>query len=199
MSKINTLIVDADPIWRDSIKSLLAKEQDIHVISSEATVQEALQYISEVDIVVLDINLEEYQLDGIEIVRDITTIKPVPIIIVTTILDQHIILTAFQAGAMHYIDKLNYNVLPATIREVTHTRSPFQLLLEDYHKLRRGMTLHSLTPAENEIIDLIIKGYTLSNISMTLFKAKSTVKNQLSGIYKKMNVQNRNQLINKFK
>ena len=164
MNRINTLIVDADPIWRDSIKSLLAKEHDIHVISSVATVREALQYISKVHIIVLDINLEEYQLDFVEIVRDITNIKPVPIIIVTTILDQNTILTAFQAGAMHYIDKLNYDVLPTTIREVIHTRSPFQLLLEDYHKLRRVMTLHSLTPAEKEIIDLIAKGYTLSNI-----------------------------------
>lgn len=195
MIKINTLIVDADSIWRYSIEALFAKEHDIHVISSVATVQEALHYISEVDIVILDINIEAYKLEGLKILRDITIIKPVPIIIFTTISDQNIILTAFQAGAMHYIDKLNYDVLPTAIREVTHTLSPFQLLLKDYHKLRNVMALHSLTPAEKEITDLIIKGYTLSNISLALYKAESTVKNQVGSIYKKMNVRTRKQLI----
>lgn len=198
MSKVNTLIVDADPIWRDNIEDLLATEQHIYVTNSVATVQEALHYILEVDLVVLDFNLEEYQLDVVEIVRDITNIKPVPIIIVTTIIEQNIILTAFQAGAMHYIDKLKYDVLPATIRDVFSTRSPFQLLLEDYHKLHKTIVLHSLTPAEKEIIDLIIKGYTLSKISLTLYKAESTVKNQVGSIYKKMNVRTRKQLMNVF-
>lgn len=196
MRKLNTLIVDSDPKWQDSIEHLLAKEHDIHVISSAATGEDVLQYISKADIIILDINLSDNPLAGIEIVRDIINTKSVPIIILTTISDQNIILKAFQAGAKHYIDKVQYTILPTAIREVIHTNSPLQILLEDYNKLRRNTTLHTLTPAEREITNLIIKGYTLSNISLTLYKAESTVKNQVGNIYRKMNVNNRKQLLN---
>lgn len=66
-----------------------------------------------------------------------------------------------------------------------HTRSPLQIWLEYYIKIRRDMIIHALTPAEKEIIDLIMKGYTLSNISSTLYKAESTVKYQVGSIYKR--------------
>lgn len=56
----------------------------------------------------------------------------------------------------------------------------------------------NLTPKENAVIELIVKGYSNLEIAKRLFLSESTVKKHVSNIFRKLDVKKRAQLINKY-
>lgn len=63
----------------------------------------------------------------------------------------------------------------------------------------RHKSLKKLTTQEQKITDLILKGKTNKEIASSLFISLSTVKTHLTSIYTKLNVLNRQQVIDKYK
>ncbi len=53
-----------------------------------------------------------------------------------------------------------------------------------------------LTPAETRVVDLVCKGFKNKEVAEKLFVSESTVKSHLNNIYKKLNINNRMQLMN---
>jgi DNA-binding CsgD family transcriptional regulator len=56
---------------------------------------------------------------------------------------------------------------------------------------------HHITDREKEIIELLLKGYSNQQIGKALFISTRTVKNHIYSIYRKTNIQNRMQLVNR--
>ncbi|NLY10203.1 MAG: response regulator transcription factor [Firmicutes bacterium] len=56
------------------------------------------------------------------------------------------------------------------------------------------MSAQNLTPREREVLKLIAKGMTNSEIAETLFISKHTVKNHVSNIYRKLGADDRTQI-----
>jgi two-component system LytT family response regulator len=101
--KINTLIVDDEPLARERIRTLLESENDIRIAAECGNGNDALRRIQEeqIDLMFLDIQMPE--LDGIRLMERIPQEK-VPFVIFTTAFDSFAV-KAFELNAIDYLLK----------------------------------------------------------------------------------------------
>jgi two-component system response regulator DevR len=185
---IRVLIVEDDPFWQEQLCHDLSDEPDITVLASVAGKDEALNFISEhqVDIVLMDINLTENRLDGIEATRMIarSMSERTKVIMLTSIHHSEVIIDSFRKGAINYITKSNYSDLVTAIREAYQGKSSIHPNVAD--AVRADLKLSVLTPMEREVYRMKEQGFNKSQIAETLFKSVNTIKSQLKSIRDKM-------------
>ncbi|MFC5405347.1 response regulator transcription factor [Cohnella soli] len=190
MNHIKVFLVEDDPDWVKAITAFVNKEEDLLVVGSAASAEEAIRLAHTLafDVVLMDIQLTENGLDGIYAAVEILEIRPAKIIMLTSLTDEHVITQAFTAGAIHYLDKTRFMELPHTIRSAYHHSAAMDALLKELSRLKRQEQLKQLTDAEREVFELIEQGYTQAQIERELYKAESTLKNQVNKILKKFGV-----------
>ncbi len=119
---IRVLIVDDEPqILRALRINLTARQYDV-VVAADGT--EALRQAGEArpDLVVLDLGLPD--LDGVEVIRQLRTWTPVPIVVLSGRVDSTDKVEALDAGADDYVTKpFSIDELLARIRAVTRRRA----------------------------------------------------------------------------
>jgi two-component system LytT family response regulator len=103
MEKIRTLIVDDEPLARDSMRILLERDSEIELVAECANGREALQAIRgrAPDLLFLDVQMPE--MDGFEVLAHVET-ERLPVVIFVTAYDQHA-LRAFEVHALDYLLK----------------------------------------------------------------------------------------------
>ncbi|UFJ39316.1 response regulator transcription factor [Brevibacillus humidisoli] len=194
MAKIRILIVEDDAIWRKGLVDYLSKEPDLTIAGTAETREEAVQLFQQqvVDIVLLDINLTENNLDGIDLAHQLVDLQAdCKIIMLTSLTREEIIVESFSAGVVNYISKLDYKEIPAAVRAAYHQQSAIHptaaaALRHEFLRLKQEENQKLLSPAEKEILQLIHDGYTQSEIEKRLHIAKRTIKNHINRILKKM-------------
>ena len=106
MAAIRVLVVDDDPLFRETISALLEREQRIHVAGFAANGEEAVQraLLLRPDVVTMDIDMPI--MDGVEATRRIAELRPdVRVLLVSASLYAERAETARAAGASGYITK----------------------------------------------------------------------------------------------
>ncbi len=192
MDKIKVAMVDDDPDWIKQIIIFINNQEDMLVIWSATTKDEAIQFAgnSNVDIILMDINLngtsENY--DGITAAQEILEIQPVKIIMMTSISDEAIIKKSIIAGAVNYILKEDFRQIPNAIRSAHHQKSPLEVIFKDYSKLKESEQLNKLTPSERQIFTLLQEGYSKDKICSDLCISEGTIKKHISNIIRKFDV-----------
>lgn len=185
---IKVMIVEDDEFWRQQLSSDLNKEEDITVVKVAATKQEALEVFltTEIDVILMDINLTENQLDGLEAARDISLHKGLKtkIIMLTSLTDKEVILKSFQHGAINYITKSNFQDIVTAIREAYADKPSIHS--DAASVMRHEIQLMLLTPSEREIYELREKGYNKTQMAEMLYKSVNTIKTQLRSIRNKL-------------
>jgi len=103
MEKIRTIIVDDEPLARDSMRVLLERDSEIELVAECANGHGALQAIQELapDLLFLDVQMPE--MDGFEMLARVET-ERLPVVIFVTAYDQHA-LRAFEVHALDYLLK----------------------------------------------------------------------------------------------
>lgn len=103
MEKIRTIIVDDEPLARDSMRVLLERDSEIELVGKCANGHEALQAIQELtpDLLFLDVQMPG--MDGFEVLAQVETAR-LPVVIFVTAYDQHA-LRAFEVHALDYLLK----------------------------------------------------------------------------------------------
>ncbi|MEI2393548.1 response regulator, partial [Priestia megaterium] len=105
---IKVILVEDDPFWQKNISMYIEKEADdievIKIVDSKEKVLEILENESQIDIVLMDINLTAANLDGIEII-EILSKQKIKAIALTSISEQDVIVDSFESGAVNYINK----------------------------------------------------------------------------------------------
>ncbi|WP_239618365.1 response regulator transcription factor [Cohnella mopanensis] len=187
MSHIKVFLVEDDTDWIKAITAFLNKEEDMLVVGSATSAEEAIRlaYTVSFDVVLMDIQLTDKGLDGIYAAVEMLEIRPTKIIMLTSLTDEHVMTQAFTAGAIHYLDKTRFKELPHMIRSAHHHSAAMEALLKELSRLKREEQLKQLTEAEREVFELIEEGYTQAQIERKLYKAESTLKNQVNKILKK--------------
>ncbi|MCS1351943.1 response regulator transcription factor [Mechercharimyces sp. CAU 1602] len=190
MEGIKLLLVEDDHDWIDGLTIYLSREVDLNVVKAVTTKEDAIAAVraDSYDVVVMDIVLGDDEGAGIEGVMAIQAIRPTHVVMLTSLAEDKAIMDSFAAGALNYVEKADYVQLPHVIRAVFRNARPLNILQEELARLRREEALHSLTPAEREIFTLLELGYTQTQIMKKLYKAESTVKNQVNRILKKLRV-----------
>ncbi|MBO8165175.1 MAG: response regulator transcription factor [Brevibacillus sp.] len=194
MDKIRILVVEDDDAWRRGLVDYLSQEADLIVAGEAATGEEAIGLYRqlEVDVVLLDINLTENNLDGIEVAYELTRFNPdCTIIMLTSLTQQDVIIDSFSAGVVNYISKVDFKAIPGAIRAAHQRQSAIhptaaEALRSEFVRMKQEENQRLLSPAEKEILQLIYQGHTQSQIEKTLHITKRTIKNHINRILKKM-------------
>jgi two-component system, NarL family, response regulator DevR len=198
---VRVFLLDDHEIVRRGIADLLEAESDVSVVGEAATVAEALCRIpvARPDVAVLDARLPDGS--GVDVCRDIRSAYPeIHCLILTSYDDDDAIFAAVMAGASGYLLKqIRGSSLVDAVREVAAGKSLLdpsvtgRLLKRLREGAPRDERLAALTDREREVLSLIADGLTNRQIGERLSLAEKTVKNYVSGLLAKLDMQRRTQ------
>jgi len=200
---ITLLLVDDQRLMRDGLRTLLDLEDDLHVVAEAENGQQALESYERQhpDVVLMDIRMP--LLDGVEATRRLLAAHPTAkIIILTTFDDDEYVFDALRAGALGYLLKdVSSAELAGAIRTVAAggaliEPSVARKVLAEFSRLPAHppqKPLETLSARERQILRLISQGLSNRQIAARLYLAEGTVKNYVSSILSKLDVEDRTQ------
>jgi DNA-binding NarL/FixJ family response regulator len=212
MDTIRVLIADDQSLFLESLSTFLHNyAEDIQVVGLAKNGEEALEKAAELepDIVLMDVHMPV--MDGVEATRRLIEARPgVKILILSTYDEDEYVRKALKLGAAGYLLKdISPTELIASIRALKS--GAVQISPQIVSKLMQSIVadeptpvsalaerlewFESLTRREREIFALIATGYDNSQIAASLHIAEHTVRNHVSMIYSKLEVQDRFQII----
>lgn len=203
MKQIKLIIADDHELFRNGLKELLKKYEDVEVLKSVADGKEffeVLNHIEHVDIVLLDIGMPH--MDGFEVLNKIkstnASIKP---IVISMHDDGNYIAKCAKNGAFGYLLKnTDQDELIKVIRIVSQGKKYFSPSIAE--KMINFMSVQNvsekiLSNKENEVLTLISEGLTTKEIANKLFVSSRTIETHRANILKKLEVKNTAELIKK--
>ena len=202
-SRIRVLVVEDHTLFRKGIVSLLANEHDFDVVGEAANGREAIERARELrpDVIPMDISMPE--MDGLEATRQIKTEIPSARIVILTISDDdRNLFEAIKSGAQGYVLKkieprgLFGNLRGVVRGEASISRTMATKILKEFARQTRPVAQlpspnTSLTPREEEVLELVTLGRTNKEIAVALDIAENTAKNHLKSILEKLHLENR--------
>ncbi|SES40129.1 response regulator transcription factor [Actinokineospora terrae] len=197
---LRVFLVDDHEIVRRGVADLL-DEPDIEIVGEAASVAEALVRVpaARPDVAVLDVRLPDGS--GVELCRDLRSAVPgLHCLMLTSFPDDEALLDAILAGASGFVLKQVLGTdLVAAVRTVgaggslLDPRTTSALLERIRRDRSRSDPLADLTEQERTVFDLIGEGLTNRAIGERMFLAEKTVKNYVSHLLAKLNMQRRTQ------
>jgi DNA-binding NarL/FixJ family response regulator len=198
---VRVYLLDDHEVVRRGIKDLLESEGDIVVVGESASAAEATRRIPALrpDVAILDGRLPDGS--GIDVCRDVRSVDPsIAVLILTSFDDDEALFSAIMAGASGYVLKqIRGNDLVETVRRVAGGQSALDpaVTSQVLDRLRRGPEVDPavapLTPQETRLLELIGQGMTNRQIAQTMHLAEKTVKNYVSAVLAKLNLERRTQ------
>jgi NarL family two-component system response regulator LiaR len=190
MGEIKIAIVEDDVDWLKMMIAFLNEEKEFMIVGTATDKNEAVQLAKAVDIdfIIMDINLSGNKTDGIQAASEIGGFSKAKIIMLSILDESEIIIDSFTFGAVSFVPKNKFQNIPVFIKELAAQKTPFEILLQDYQRLKRKEHLAVLTATELETFTLLEQGLTQREIALKLIKSEDTVKIQVTSILKKLNV-----------
>ena len=200
---LRLLVVDDHEVVREGLVALLSRREDFQVVAEAGTVADALTAARrfEPDLVVMDVRLPDGS--GIEACREIRAELPkTRVVMLTSYPDEEAVLSAILAGASGYLLKqVRGRDLVSALEAVGRGDSLLdpavtERVLERVRRVANGDDrdeLSDLTAQERKILLLVAEGKTNKEIATEVFLSDKTVKNYVSSILSKLNLQRRAQ------
>ncbi|WP_239613626.1 response regulator transcription factor [Cohnella mopanensis] len=203
MSNVKVWIVEDDKDWLRGLRAYLGTHKDIEVTYTADNPNDVRQTLSgesitdAADVVLMDIMLDGVPV-GITLAEEVTMATGARVIMLTSMEEKELIFRSFQAGAIDYQIKSEYESLPAAILAAARREAPISSLAaeqmrEEFRRLKRmerefevKKMQDLITPSELELLKLIDKGYTQTEIANRLVVSIRTVKNHINHILKKL-------------
>ena len=197
---IRVLVVDDHPVVRAGIVALLETVDDIEVVGTGASGEEALAAVGtlEPDLVVMDLRMPG--IDGDEATARILERHPrVRVLILTTYETDDAILSAIAAGASGYLlkaapaEELIAGVRAVAAGEVALAPSVSRMLVARTRAPEPTPAL--LTPREREVLQLVADGLSNREIGARIHLGEATVKTHLLRAFAKLEVNDRTRAV----
>ncbi len=206
MEKTTVLVADDHPLVRDSIALLLQRQSDFEVVGQAADGEEAVKLVNELSPHVVVMDIEMPKIDGLEATKQIKASHPEASVLALTVHDdEEYVAAMLDAGAVGYLLKSVYgDELVQAIRAVR--LGEFVLDPQVGRKVLRAFSSRSSQPVqlkaggklsarEIEVLKLVAKGMTNSEITQALNISLRTVKGHLVEIFSKLGVGSRTEAI----
>ena len=205
--KIKVLLCDDHKLIREGIESMLLNTEDIEVIGSISSGEEAINEIRQnrPDIILMDIMMGG--MNGIEATRWIKEFDPtVKIILVTMEISKEYVSAGIKSGVDGYLPKdIDKETLLEAVRTVNTGGRFFndaimKLVFEDFYsheKLKSSdkKLPNELTKREFEILGLVASGKTNKELAEALFISIKTVETHKTHILEKLGLKNTTELV----
>jgi DNA-binding NarL/FixJ family response regulator len=198
---LRVLLVDDHDLFRTGLRNLL-EEQGLQIVGEAANGKDAIRLVRELapDIVVMDLNMPG--VTGVEATREITSFAPLTRVLVLTISDQNEdVMDAIVAGACGYlvkdssIQELIRGITAAAVGESLISPPIAAKVLQRVRAVtldQGAQTIRAeLSERELEVLRLIANGKDNSQIAAALHISPKTVKNHISNILMKLQIENR--------
>jgi DNA-binding NarL/FixJ family response regulator len=203
------LVADDQAMVREGFSALLAAQPDIEVIGAAADGLQAVSRTARLrpDVVLMDVRMPN--LDGIEATRRIMAASggdgPRVLVLTTFDIDDYVY-EALRAGASGFLLKdaraedLVHAVRVVAAGDALLAPTVTRRLIAEFarrrpERSRRPVELRSLTPRESEVLVLIARGLSNTEIAESLVLAEQTVKTHVGRILSKLGLRDRAQAV----
>lgn len=197
--QIRVLVADDHELFRGGLIQLL-REHAMDVVGEAGLGEQAVELAVQrrPDVVLMDLNMPA--MSGVEATQRLNAATPLArVVVLTVVADEHTVIEALLAGACGYLVKdasaaeIIQGVRAAARGESLISPRVARQLVE---RIRQPHTVEpdpgaELTPREFEILELMARGMDNVEIARTLFLSQHTVKNHVSSILVKLQVENR--------
>jgi DNA-binding NarL/FixJ family response regulator len=204
---IRVLVADDEALVRDGLRAIAELEGDIEVVGEASTGDQAVALARKLrpDVVLMDVRMPG--MDGIQATRRLLAEPGPPRVLMLTTFDRnHYVYEALKAGASGFLLKdVRRGQLTRAIRDVvageTLLAPAITLRLIEQFCRRPApadgipTVLAGLTPREVEVLRLLGKGMSNTQIAQTLVVAETTVKTHVARILAKLDLRDRAQVV----
>jgi len=202
LDELRVLVVDDHDLFRTGLRNLL-EEQGVNVVGEAENGETAIRLAADLapDVVIMDLNMPGA--GGVETTRRLSSLAPLSRVVVLTIsADDDDVMNAVMAGACGYLLKdASIQELIAGIQAASEGESLIspQIAAKVLRRLRAqskdvdaAKTIRAeLSDRELQVLKLIANGKDNAQIASELFISPKTVKNHISNILMKLQIENR--------
>jgi DNA-binding NarL/FixJ family response regulator len=204
---IRVLIADDQALLRGGFRMILESQNDIEVVGEAADGREALEQARALqpDVVLMDIRMPE--LDGLEATRQLVGADGAPRVLILTTFDlDEYVYEAMKAGASGFLlkevrpEQLADAVRVVAAGETLVSPAITRRLVEEFVRRRppgsgAPAAVLELTQRELEVLKLVARGLSNSEIAAELFLSEATVKTHITHVLTKLNLRDRVQAV----
>ncbi|HDX9576897.1 TPA: response regulator transcription factor [Bacillus pseudomycoides] len=200
---ISIMLVDDHALMRAGLKLLLQKRPSLKVVGEASDGFEALRLYDNLrpDILILDISLP--RVDGIQVLKEVKLrYKQAKVIVLTMHEDEDYITSIMNAGASGYVPKAAvdeelYNAIDSVMDGYIYLRpkeiSTMLKKVQNETDSRNPYVI--LSPREREVLQLLVQGFSMSEIAGELTISIKTVDTHKTRMLNKLNFSKKSELV----
>jgi DNA-binding NarL/FixJ family response regulator len=199
--RLRVMIVDDHRLFREGLRALLATAADLEIVAEAADGQEALRLagVLKPDVVVMDLKMPN--VDGVTATRNLrVTLPQCRVVALTTFEDDELVFEVLRAGAVGYVlkdassERLLDAVRSAARGETVLQPSVATKVVAELSRLAESAppaATHDLSDRELDVLRLVARGASNKEIASALSIAEGTVKNHITSVLTKLEVDDR--------
>ncbi|MCP3889361.1 MAG: response regulator transcription factor [Desulfobulbaceae bacterium] len=202
----NVLLADDHVLIRHGIKNIIKQDEKYLIVGEASNGKELMGFLedSEVDMIILDISMPG--INGMEAISLVKKKYPwIKILMLTMHKNKQYFYNAMAAGADGYLMKDDSDEeLLVAITKVLSGRSYISPYIADdfaddvitLYRNEKRSPFQELTKRENEVLQLVVKGYTSKKMAVELNLSQRTIDHHRSNLLRKFKRKNSVDLVN---
>jgi DNA-binding NarL/FixJ family response regulator len=205
VTSIRVVIADDQRVIRDGLRLMLSLVGGVDVVALAGDGDQAVAAVAEHDPDVVLMDLRMPHCDGVTATRRLRAEHPrTQVVVLTTFAEDTEMLAALRAGARGYLTKdASAEEVVRALRRVASGKA--DLAPEVQHRLLEllprqapipeGPVPDGLTEREREVLELIARGLSNTEIAKQLYVSEATVKTHINRLFAKTSVRDRAQAV----